>query len=249
MRIGEKSVSEQAVIVARYADLFTLTNLAELRAAEDAEMRPAQRERLHRLRRTCRVRAPGSTPRTAPGCTHDRRARGRRAGRRHGHSLRTAVARLGSLTDYDERETLGKSAMDVSATLNAQRLELVRAGEELQAELSGEPDPIARAEGEKGISLRALADVLVEARDLTAAAYEELRTRWLGRLLGPSRCTAILLPRPVRPTPLRPRERLHEGPGNRRMPGHARRVSGSTWSSPESNSISTIGRRSHRDRR
>ena len=187
VRIGEKSVSEQAVIVARYADLFTLTNLAELRAAEDAEMRPAERERLHRLRRTCESGL--QVARLAPLQDALTTAELGAVVQVNGTDipLRTAVARLGSLTDYDERETLGESAMDVSATLNAQRLELVDAGEELQAELSGEPDPIARAEGEKGISLRALADVLVEARDLTAAAYEELRTRWLGRLLGPSR--------------------------------------------------------------
>jgi hypothetical protein len=55
--------------------------------------------------------------------------------------------------------------MDVSAGLNEQRLELVRAGEQLQAELSGEPDPVARSETEKGISLRALAGVLVDASE------------------------------------------------------------------------------------
>ena len=42
-------------------------------------------------------------------------------------------------------------------------LDLLRAGEELAAELSREPDPVARNEEEKGISLRQLATVLADA--------------------------------------------------------------------------------------
>jgi len=52
VRVGEKEVSEQAAIVARYADLFSREQLDALRAAE-AEASDDERERLYRLRKTC----------------------------------------------------------------------------------------------------------------------------------------------------------------------------------------------------
>ena len=52
MRVGEKETSEQAAIVARYADLFTQEQLDALRAAE-AAAGDAQREAVARLRLTC----------------------------------------------------------------------------------------------------------------------------------------------------------------------------------------------------
>ena len=52
VRVGEKEVSEQAAIVARYADLFTRAQLEALRRAE-AEAIDDERERLYRLRKTC----------------------------------------------------------------------------------------------------------------------------------------------------------------------------------------------------
>src|SRR5688572_22383252 len=52
VRVGEKEVSEQAAIVARYADLFTREQLDALREAED-EADAEERERLYRLRKTC----------------------------------------------------------------------------------------------------------------------------------------------------------------------------------------------------
>ena len=53
MRVGEKETSEQAAIVARYADLFTRAQLETLRAAEERERDDLERERLYRLRATC----------------------------------------------------------------------------------------------------------------------------------------------------------------------------------------------------
>src|SRR5438445_7790909 len=53
VRVGEKEVSEQAGIVARYADLFTRAQLDSLRAAEEDAAPAEQRERLYRLRKTC----------------------------------------------------------------------------------------------------------------------------------------------------------------------------------------------------
>src|SRR5438874_2619129 len=52
VRVGEKEVSEQAEIVARYADLFTRPQLDELRAAEEGA-EGDERELLYRLRKAC----------------------------------------------------------------------------------------------------------------------------------------------------------------------------------------------------
>ena len=53
VRVGEKETSEQAAIVARYADLFTREQHAALRTEEDAAVED-DRERLYRLREACR---------------------------------------------------------------------------------------------------------------------------------------------------------------------------------------------------
>src|SRR2546425_13309441 len=52
VRVGEKEVSEQAAIVARYRDLFTRPQIDALREAEDSAD-VDERERLYRLRKTC----------------------------------------------------------------------------------------------------------------------------------------------------------------------------------------------------
>jgi len=52
VRVGEKEVSEQAAIVARYAELFTREQLEALRGAE-GEAEGDERERLTRLRHAC----------------------------------------------------------------------------------------------------------------------------------------------------------------------------------------------------
>src|SRR5919201_411634 len=53
VRVGEKEVSEQAAIVARYADLFSRAQLAALRECEEEASDDDERERLYRLRKTC----------------------------------------------------------------------------------------------------------------------------------------------------------------------------------------------------
>src|SRR5438034_11022965 len=53
VRVGEKEVSEQAEIVARYADLFSRSQLDALREAEERTGDSDERERLYRLRKTC----------------------------------------------------------------------------------------------------------------------------------------------------------------------------------------------------
>src|SRR5215472_14622740 len=52
VRVGEKEVSEQAAIVARYADLFSRDQLQALRD-EESRAEGHRREWLYRLRKTC----------------------------------------------------------------------------------------------------------------------------------------------------------------------------------------------------
>ena len=187
MRVGEKDVSEQAEIVARHADLFSTEQLAALSEAEEAETSVDGRERLHRLRKTCQagVVVRHLAPLQDALANAELGARVDFAGEEI--PLRAAMARLGALPTYAEREELGAAAMDASATLNEQRLELARAGEALQAELTGEVDPVARTEAEKEISLRELASVLDRASAASTDAYGALFERWVERLIGPDR--------------------------------------------------------------
>src|SRR3954453_20494755 len=52
VRVGEKETSEQAAIIARYADLFTRDQLEALRD-EEGSASGDDHERLFRLRKTC----------------------------------------------------------------------------------------------------------------------------------------------------------------------------------------------------
>src|SRR5207245_4601081 len=53
VRVGEKEVSEQALIVARYADLFSREQLEALARAQASAQALDERERLYRLRKMC----------------------------------------------------------------------------------------------------------------------------------------------------------------------------------------------------
>jgi hypothetical protein len=101
--------------------------------------------------------------------------------------LRSAQAQLAMIADYTRREELGALHGDASAGFNDERMELLRAREELDAELSEEPDPISRNEEEKGISLRELSGVLTAASTAADEIYGGLSARWFDRLLGDDR--------------------------------------------------------------
>jgi hypothetical protein len=101
--------------------------------------------------------------------------------------IRSAQAKVAILGDYGEREALGQITGDRSAEFNGERLEVLRAAEELEAEVSREPDAITRNEEEKGISLSELEAVLAQASERSTDAYVVLRDRWFERLLGPER--------------------------------------------------------------
>jgi len=186
VRVGEKEISEQAAIVARYADLFSRDQLDVLRDAEEGA-EGDERERLYRLRKTCEAGLLFAELAERDDAVENAILAARVSYRGEELPLRSAQARLAVLHDYGEREELGALQADRSAEFNSDRLELLRAAEELEAELSREPDPIARNEEEKGISLRELERALVAATEATAASYTTLRDRWFETLLGPER--------------------------------------------------------------
>jgi hypothetical protein len=186
VRVGEKEVSEQAAIVERYADLFSRDQLDVLRAAEN-EVDGDDRERLYRLRKTCEAGLLVAVLAEREDALENAILAARVSFRGEELPLRTAQARLAVLPGYGDREELGALQADASATFNDERLELLRAGEELEGELSGEPDPVARNEEEKAVSLSELHRTLAAAADETTGSYEELRARWFERLLGPER--------------------------------------------------------------
>src|SRR6266702_725120 len=149
VRVGEKEVSEQAAIVARYADLFSRDQLRALRD-EEARADADRREWLYRLRKTC--------------------------------ESGLIAAELAEKDDELENEILA-----ARVDFNEQRLELLRAYEELEVDLTEEPDPVARSEEEKQISLRELESVLAGASNAVEGTFIAMRERWFERLLGPER--------------------------------------------------------------
>ena len=186
LRVGEKEVSEQAAIFERYRDLFSRDQLGALSEAECASSAD-ERERVYRLRKSCEEGIVAQELVEQADALENAELAARVLFRGDELPLRAAQAQLAVLDEYLDREELGALSGDVSATLNERRLALVAAGEDLSAELSGEPDPVARSEEEKGISLTSLAKALTAASGELEARYRELRQRWFDRLLGPAR--------------------------------------------------------------
>ena len=186
VRVGEKDVSEQAAIVGRYRDLFTRLQLDALREAEEAAS-AEERERLYRLRKTCEA---GVITAEIAG-QQDALENAILAARVtfHGEELplRTATARLAVLDSYAERDELGELERAGSAVFNPDRRVLLEAREVLDADVSGEPDPIARNEEEKAISLYELEGALAAAAEATTDAFVRLRETWFDKVLGPER--------------------------------------------------------------
>ncbi len=186
VRVGEKEVSEQAAIIARYGDLFTREQLEALRDEESAAAGD-DRERLYRLRKACESGVVSSEIAAQEDALENAILDARVTFRGEEMPLRTASARLAVLDSYADREELGQLERTASAAFNPQRRDLLEARERLDADVSGEPDPVARNEEEKAISLRELERALVAAADATSGAYERLRDTWFERLLGPER--------------------------------------------------------------
>jgi hypothetical protein len=186
VRVGEKEVSEQAAIVARYADLFSREQLQTLREEEQASDGDHQ-EWLYRLRKTCESGLLAAELAERDDELENAILAARVTFKGEELPLRSALAQLSVLPGYGDRDELGELYRQKSAEFNEQRLDLIRAYEELEADLSEEPDPVARNEDEKQISLRELESVLVAASDRIEEAFLELRETWFVRLLGPER--------------------------------------------------------------
>ena len=186
VRVGEKEVSEQAAIVVRYADLFSREQLRALRDEEDAA-EGDQREWLYRLRKTCESGLIAAELAEKDDELENAILAARLTFKGEELPLRSALARLAVISDYKERDELGELHGQKSAEFNQQRLELLGAYEELEADLTEEPDAVARNEEEKQISLRELESVLAAASDQIEGAFIAMRERWFERLLGPDR--------------------------------------------------------------
>ncbi len=186
VRVGEKEVSEQAAIVARYRSLFSRAQLETLREAENTASGD-ERERLYRLRKTCEGGLVSSELAEQEDALENAILGARVTFAGEEMPLRSAQARLAVLESYDDREALGELERAESARFNEDRIALMAAGEQLEGELSGELDPVKRNEEEKAISLHRLEEVLVKASDATTDAYGRLRDTWFDKLLGPKR--------------------------------------------------------------
>ncbi len=186
VRVGEKETSEQAAIVERHAGLFTREQHEALREAE-GKARGEERERLYRLREA----AAGGVIARELAEESDKLENSILAERVEfgGESLplRSAQAQLAVLDEYAARDELGELAADASARFNCPRYGLMQKGEALDAELSGDPDPVARSAARKNIDLHALSEALQNAARQQAGSWEPLREEWLDRVLGPER--------------------------------------------------------------
>jgi hypothetical protein len=186
VRVGEKEVSEQAAIVARYRDLFSREQIDALHKAEDAAD-GAEHERLYRLRKTCEAGVISAELTEQEDALENAILQARVTFRGEELPLRAALAQLAVLDAYGDREELGELERAASAEFNEERRALLEAREQLDADVSGEPDPVTRSEEEKAISLRELEGVLVAASRETTDAYVRLRDTWFEKLLGPDR--------------------------------------------------------------
>src|SRR5512132_3384538 len=184
VRVGEKEVSERAEIVARYAELFTRDQLEALRQAESEAGPGDERERLYRLRKTCEAGLISAELAEREDALENAILAARVEFKGEQLPLRTAQAKLAVLADYGDRDELGRLANDISATFNDERLDVLRAGEKLEADVSEIDDPVERNEEEKGISLRELESALAVASETVTDVYGRLKDRWLERLLG-----------------------------------------------------------------
>jgi hypothetical protein len=186
VRVGEKETSEQAAIVARYADLFSREQLDLLRECEQAA-EDDERERLFRLVKTCEAGLITAELAEEDDELENRILAARLEWEGEEMPLRTAQARLAVIESYAKREELGKLQADRNADFNDDRLELLGKWEALEGDLSGIAEPVERNEYEKAISLRELERALAAASTAADDAYAALREKWFERLLGDER--------------------------------------------------------------
>src|SRR3954451_4874932 len=124
VRVGEKEVSEQAEIVARFADLFSRE---QLDALQEAEERAAgdERELLYRLRKTCEFGFISAQLAEREDELENRLLAKRVTFKGEEMPLRNAQAKLAVLSSYADRDELGLIQAQESARFNPERLELL----------------------------------------------------------------------------------------------------------------------------
>jgi hypothetical protein len=145
------------------------------------------RELLYRLRKTCESGLISSQLAEREDELENRLLAERVTFRGEEMPLRNAQAKLAVLPSYRDREELGRIQAESSAKFNEDRLDLLRATEELAADYSGIADAVERNEEEKDISLRELSRALKAASDESTQSYGVLRERWFTKLLGDER--------------------------------------------------------------
>ena len=145
------------------------------------------RELLYRLRKTCEAGLVAAELAAREDELENRILAARVPWQGEELPLRTAQAKLAVLPEYRDRDELGALANAESARFNDDRRELLAAGEALEAELTGEPDAIARNAEEKGISLHELERALDAREPRLDRGVRGLRERWFEKLLGPER--------------------------------------------------------------
>ena len=111
VRVGEKETSEQAAIVARYADLFTRNQLDALRAAEE-EATGAEQESVARLRLECQEGLVDRELAEREDELENALLAARVPFDGDELPLRTAQARLATEPDYRRRDGLGAAVQD-----------------------------------------------------------------------------------------------------------------------------------------
>jgi hypothetical protein len=184
-RVGRRS--PRRLPSSPYADLFSREQLDLLKEKEGTLRNAGERERLHRLRKSCEGGLLARSLAALMDEVQNEVLAIRVDFRGETIPLRTAEAKLAVLDEYEDREELGEIHADATATMNERRLGVAREAEALRAELSGIADPVVRSEDDKGISLRQLADVLSDGNALVEDAYAAMRERWLDRILGGAR--------------------------------------------------------------
>src|SRR6476661_6717258 len=107
VRVGEKEVSEQAAIVARYEDLFSREQLHALREQEQ-ESDGDEREWLYRLRKTCESGLVAAELAERDDELENAMLAARVTFKGEELPLRSAMAQLSVLPDYKDRDELGE---------------------------------------------------------------------------------------------------------------------------------------------
>ena len=149
VRVGEKETSEQAAIVARYADLFTREQLETLAGAEAATTGD-DREEIARLRLTCQEGIVDRELAEREDALENALLAARVPWGDDELPLRSAQARLAVEAAYADRDALGAAVLEVSASFNDERRSLLAARNELEADVTGVARPRRPQRGGEG---------------------------------------------------------------------------------------------------